>query len=61
MEEDNESTASGSTCNLAFTPREVNTVIGENWNNITNKESILVTKTDCWTNMCVLVCPDTSG
>ena len=44
MEEDNESTASGSTCNLAFTPREVNTVIGENWNIIISKDNILMTK-----------------
>ena len=34
MEEDNESTASGSTCNLA-TPRDNNTVIGNNNNNNT--------------------------
>ena len=60
MEEDNESTASGSTCNLAFTPREVNTVIGESWNIITSKDNILLTKSKCWTNMCVLVCLDTS-
>ena len=33
MEEDNESTASGSTCNLA-TPRDNNTVIGEAKDNI---------------------------